>query len=286
MERIEARQAILASQVDTLLKMRAIDAEISQRHTEQLSALATASQCLPNTLSEEFARLGERLLAAFDDAARSSADRDAGIRDEMNRLRDSVARLIPPEAEFTERVIPFRQAPLDGIVSHLTQECGGHVADKGVMDISASTHYSNADRYRVRNIADFGGSVLMTDSRYFSVDEPNQWVEYDFKAARVAVTHYAIRTHLSCGAGSHHPKSWLVEVSNQRTGWVEIDRVSNSAELNRADYTVVFEVARADVEARWVRFRQTGLSHHGDNHFNFTRFELFGRLRTPRPLIP
>jgi hypothetical protein len=150
------------------------------------------------------------------------------------------------------------------------------------MDIWASSHYSSDDCYRVRTLADFGGSLLMTDSRFFSKDERDQWVAFDFRDRQVIPTHYSIRTHRSAGPGSWHPKSWVIEAApaSNPSGWFELDRQQNTEDLNGADWTRTYTV-HTDIAVCRIRLRQIGPTHGSNNHLNFTRFELFGELMTP-----
>jgi hypothetical protein len=122
----------------------------------------------------------------------------------------------------------------------------------------------------------------MTDSRFCSKDERDQWVAFDFHERRVIPTHYSIRTHRSAGPGSYHPKSWVIEIASASnpSGWVEIDRKENTDDLNGADRTRRYAV-HTDIVASRIRLRQIGPSHNNDNYLNFTRFELFGNLMTP-----
>jgi hypothetical protein len=97
----------------------------------------------------------------------------------------------------------------DGIIAHLTRECGGNVHDRHAVDITsgsfeketcgANPHsgaYDNLLRYAAKNAFD-----LETDSPFLSAyrDEEgviphtrNNWLCYDFKERRIVPSHYTI----------------------------------------------------------------------------------------------
>jgi hypothetical protein len=115
----------------------------------------------------------------------------------------------------------------DGIIAHLTRECGGNVHDCHVIDVTSglfeketrganpySGAYCNNRFYVAKNVADLG-----TDPHFYSAyrredeDIPhtrNNWICYDFRERRIVPTRYIIRTNWH-GRGGRHLKSWLVE---------------------------------------------------------------------------
>ena len=124
---------------------------------------------------------------------------------------DKVEQTRPSKQEFVyqedrEEAIPPPLAPpkLDGIIAHLTRECGGNVHDKGVVNVMAS---SFNDSFYPKNAADLG-----TDSVYLSKNEPNSWICYDFKERRVIPTSYSVRLPEEGGFGQPNRRSWVIEV--------------------------------------------------------------------------
>jgi hypothetical protein len=117
----------------------------------------------------------------------------------------------------------------DGIITHLTMECGWNVHDRNVIEVTsgsfekvtygANPHsgaFDNDPCYAAKNAAD-----LETDPYFHSgyrnhwEDIPhmrNNWVCYDFKERRIVPTHYTVRTN-RYDHGSGHLKRWLVETS-------------------------------------------------------------------------
>ena len=65
--------------------------------------------------------------------------------------------------------------PLDGIIAHLTRECGGNVHAKGVVKVTASGFLGD---HEPENTVD-----LKSHSYFRSADSPNSWICYDFGGA-------------------------------------------------------------------------------------------------------
>ena len=160
---------------------------------------------------------------------------------------------------------------LDGIIAHLTRQCGGNVHDKGAICIGASAFYNDHDEYYgdVRNVVELG-----TESDYWSEDFFDPWICYDFKDLSVIPTSYSIMS-----ASDHQPKSWVLEVSNNGYSWTEIDRRDNNNELKDAYVTVNFKISCTPSESfRFLRLRQTGENHKRGHMLRLCSLEIFGIL--------
>ena len=188
-----------------------------------------------------------------------------------------VADALPPLRERvfgnvkapTVRKFRYNEAkPLNGVIAHLTRECGGNVHEKGVVEVTASNFWFCADaKYAV----DLG-----TDPGFFSTNEPNSWIRYDFKGRRVALTSYSIRT-----GSFQFPISWVLEVSNDETvdSWTVVDHRENTGLLIGQYVTRNFELTDPPYAGfRFVRLRQTGKNYKGDDYLVINSLELFGTL--------
>jgi hypothetical protein len=176
----------------------------------------------------------------------------------------------------------------DGIIAHLTRECGGNVHDRNIVDVvsgsfervtyGANPHsgaYNSDPMWAAKNAAD-----LETSSRFYSAyrkneeDIPhtrNNWVCYDFKERRIVPTHYAIRTNFP-RPGNCHLKSWLVETSADGQSWREVAREEDNEQPNGP-----FAVADGG-ECRFIRLVNIGRNHWGDDRLRISVWEIFGSL--------
>jgi hypothetical protein len=103
----------------------------------------------------------------------------------------------------------------NGIIAHLTMECGGNVHDRHVVDVTSGSFekerwganpHSGA-YYDRAGLAAMNAADLETVScfasafrRNWEADIPhtrNNWLCFDFKGRRIVPTHYSIRTNLN-----------------------------------------------------------------------------------------
>ena len=163
--------------------------------------------------------------------------------------------------------------PLEGIIAYLTRECGGNVHEKGIVNVTASSVFGPYDQ---KNAVD-----LDTDVFYESKNEKDTWICYDFKEQRVIPTSYTVRTN-GVAFGGSHLKSWVIEVSNDKHSWTEIDRRDNNNDLNGSHATRNFKISHVRRKRfRFFRLRQTGENHYhpGPNYYvTITALEIFGTL--------
>ena len=162
----------------------------------------------------------------------------------------------------------------DGVIAYLTSECRGNVHDRGIVNITASSVYNNDACYHPKHVAD-----LNSWSIFESANEEDAWVCYDFKERRVIPVSYSVRSYFGA-TGDNHPKSWVIEVSNDETenSWTEIDR-RNNGNLNCKLRAINFPITSTLSDSfRFFRFRQTGPNHKGRFFLEFCALEIFGTL--------
>jgi hypothetical protein len=119
----------------------------------------------------------------------------------------------------------------DGIIAHLTRECGGNVRDRSVVEVTsgsfeketegANPHsgaYANAPDCAAKLVADLEtGSFFQSAFRNRKEDIQhmrNNWMCYGFKERWIVPTRYAIRTNCYDGPACPRPRSWR----RRRTG--------------------------------------------------------------------
>ena len=212
------------------------------------------------SLIEELSRLkdGERRLdSRISDVEKKATDAEQVLRNEIQaeiKRLDTVTKIIPID-------------PLNGIIALLTRQCGGNVHEKGVVELTASS----TGVWDLKNVVELG-----TNSWFICNNESNSWIRYDFKGRRVAPTSYSIRSY-DCS----YPKSWVLEVSNDGSddSWKVVDRRENNEDLNGKYLTHNFAISGSPSEGfRFVRLRQTGKTHDGDDYLVLTSLEVFGTL--------
>ena len=211
----------------------------------------------------------ERLTSKLGEKA--SAAEVAALSQEVARLKALAGKVTAPAG--TEFVYNDAK-PLDGIIAHLTRECGGNVHEKGVVKVTASSCLCGIGG-KPANAVD-----LNSDSEFWSEEWPNQWIRYDFNGRRVTPTSYSIRS-MDDGPDSEHPMSWVLEVSNdgKEGSWEVVDSREDNDDLNDAHVTHNFALSAPPSGAfRFVRLRVTGDNHFGKDNLAICALELFGAL--------
>lgn len=133
---------------------------------------------------------------------------------------------------------------------------------------------SSVDRYNEQpeNAIDFDN----INSYYSSKNIPNSWLKIDFGEHRVIATDYTLR---SCNWNEHysHPKSWVIEGSNDNNSWEIIDEEENCQFLVGASLVHTFKM-NISKEFKYIRMRCTGPDSSGDNYLPISAFEIYGTL--------
>jgi hypothetical protein len=167
------------------------------------------------------------------------------------------------------RIKPFlpRNGALNGIIAHLTRQCGGNVDDCNVVKVTSSTPH--CDDYAGRNAASF--------KQFLGCDYPN-WICYDFRGRTIVPTHYSVRC-----ARPWALKNWVIETSmtGECDSWKRIDRRRDNSDLRDTESPRTFEVSNSE-QCRFIRLVQSGPTWCDDARSEelvaITAWEIFGSL--------
>jgi hypothetical protein len=173
-ERIEAQELRIAS-LEVRMKRQdpaAIDQAIASLK-ESMGPIIEEGAVRKRNQAELASRVGllEESQAQREKYMRLNRPPEGGPRDclehEVAQLkRDLIEMAVLPEF-FS---VPTRNR-FDGIISRLTRECGGNVADGGIVAITASSFLN--DTYLPRNAADIADISNMFSSK----GQSNEWIE-------------------------------------------------------------------------------------------------------------
>lgn len=157
-----------------------------------------------------------------------------------------------------------------GIINYLKSESQGNIENMIIFTASSM----ESDNYHPRN------SILYDDSNLFdyfaSRNLPNSWFCLDFKDHRVIMTDYTVGSTYN----NYHPKSWVIEGSNDNNTWNQIDLQSNCPYTNGSKIVHTFSIQNKNNDAfKYIRMRQTGPCWNGNNdYFRVNSFEIYGTL--------
>jgi hypothetical protein len=172
---------------------------------------------------------------------------EVGFVSEPEKIVELKADLIS-QAVLPERFFNCTGSPFEGIIAHLTRESGGNVADHGIVEITASSVFS--DRYNPKYVAD----LTDVDHVFVSKGQANQWIEWDFKTAQIEPTHYSVRTYDRESGGSHL-QHWVLEGRIGDEKWRVLDERHSDSELNGSSRIAIFDISTRS-RVRMIRLRQ------------------------------
>ena len=96
----------------------------------------------------------------------------------------------------------------NGIIRHLTKDSGGNLDEKCVIKITSSS--IETDDRTGKNVVDLDN----INNLFCTKDEQNSWIQFYFKTLKISPTHCSIKLKNDCSKGYYHPKSWILEGSN------------------------------------------------------------------------
>ena len=270
---LHAMRRQLEMQKDMVRVADAVDSRLDEIAVECAERVNSAEKALRDEIRnmDISASVSEIVESIRTDVNASSLEMQA-LREEVKRLKSDEERLEDALKRIPVQVRYDDARPLDGIIAYLTRECGGNVHEKEIVEVTASS----VDSLDVKpeNVVD-----LTTSSNFCSKGEENSWVCYNFKQRRVAVTSYSIRS-FDAGRGYGHPRSWVLQVSNDGEVWNTIDSRENNSDLNNRLVTCHFPVTtQPEGDFRFVRLLQTGPNHHPGHRLIISGLELFGSIR-------
>jgi hypothetical protein len=170
----------------------------------------------------------------------------------------------PQSCDKSLHFVPRSDSSLCGIISYLTSQYGGNVSDQGIVNVSGST---TCNSWVAKNAVD-----LLSTSCFMSLNQPNQWLCYDFKNRKVRPTHYSIHAY-----PGYYLHSWVFERSMDGSAWTELDRHKDDQTTNSDHPIGTFSISN-NFECQFVRLRQTDGNASGYHHLVFHAMEIFGDL--------
>jgi hypothetical protein len=169
----------------------------------------------------------------------------------------------------------------DGIITHVTRECGGNVHERHLVDVTSGSleKETKGPFYGAKNAADLEtdslfGSAFRDDSEDIP-DTRNNWVCCGFKERRIVPTQHAIGTR--GWTGKCHLTLWLIETAADGSIWREVAREESNHRLKRPSFTATFAVA-GGAECRLIRLVNIGRNRRGDGNLFVSEWEIFGSL--------
>jgi hypothetical protein len=162
-----------------------------------------------------------------------------------------------------------------GVFWHLTAACGGNVAEKQEVLVTASSVHASPGanggtaRWEMKYAVDHN-----IETHFHADNNANEWICFDFNKRIMTPSHYEI-----C-SGWHPLKSWRVEGSLDGNNWFTLDEQKDNLDISKDKMSHTFPVMESRA-VRMIRLTQTGRTHNGEKWFMIRRFEVFGTLLEP-----
>ena len=160
----------------------------------------------------------------------------------------------------------------DGIIKYLENKYGENIIQQGIISIEVSSNsYSGNSTYGFHeNLINYNWV-----NGFFSKNVPNSWFEVNFKNNKVKINGYSLKTSRNSYS---HLKSWVIEGSNDRSNWTEIDKKENNYDLNGPSYQKYFPISQITDEFQFIRIRTIGKDHYNEDYLVLTNFEFYGEI--------
>ena len=156
-----------------------------------------------------------------------------------------------------------------GIIDYLEEKYGKNIHSQGIITISASSSFHNTPD----KVIDYNWNDC-----WHSNSNPGNWLEVNFQHFQVKIKGYSLMTQ---GGSKNmvHLKNWILEGSNNRRTWIELDKQENNDDLNgslKQHYYPVFK--EKEKEFQYLRIRSIGFNHFNDHRLLIKNIEFFGTL--------
>lgn len=164
-----------------------------------------------------------------------------------------------------KQFVPNGKNNFNGIINYLQSQ-------SIQFNVTSSSIYS--DNYKPQN------AVLYNDlsKTFCTKNEKDSWLMFDFINHKVIPTNYTIRSY-SGGQGGWHPKSWVIEGSNDKSSWSVIDEENNCSYLNDCNLVHQFQMNRkSSEEFQYIRMRLTDVAWCNNYYLMIDSFEIYGNL--------
>lgn len=155
----------------------------------------------------------------------------------------------------------------NGILNYLRSKSNGKIESE--VNITASTYQNSHEPWYV---------VLYEDQskQFFTNNTPNSWICFDFKDHKVIPTNYTCKAH-DTGLNGDHPKSWVIEGSNDNKEWTVIDEQKDSDFLNGSYLVHTFNIENKDEKKfQYIKMRLIGPNCNNCHEIKLNAFELYG----------
>lgn len=190
------------------------------------------------------------------------------------RLKQNISVSIKGNDRYcpTELQFPYQEEKgFNGIINYLKSISKDKIFDK--IEIKSSSVLEGKRPPQ---------NVIIYDNKnkdFSTKNEENSWISFDFKNYTIIPTNYTIQSFPRGSNGYAHPKSWVIEGSNDNKNWEIINEQTNSPALNGESVVHTFTVQKMYQKAyRYLKMRITGPNWGDLATLCFSAIEFYGTL--------
>lgn len=160
---------------------------------------------------------------------------------------------------------PKGESVFDGIINYL------HLIMKEVKVTSKSLFAGSSPS----NVTLYENST----KRFQSKHNENEWICFDFLDKKVIPSHYQLRS-ACCDSNWAHPRSWVIEGSNDDVEWIQLYLQNDCPYLNGRSISHLFMLENRNESRsfRYIRMRYVGVNWCNGYCMAFDSFEIYGSL--------
>ena len=155
----------------------------------------------------------------------------------------------------------------DGIINFLRNK----TAENFEKTINVTASSIGNSFFSPSNVIDYETSQVY----FYTKNVQNSWIRIDFKDNRVCPKSYTLR---SDDSSDYHPKSWVIEGSNDKINWDKIDQKNNCNSINGRNITHTFDISNNTKDFRYIQMRITGKNWIGNYLLDIGAIEFHGTL--------
>ncbi|KAK8875346.1 hypothetical protein M9Y10_005511 [Tritrichomonas musculus] len=193
------------------------------------------------------------------------------LQQRINSIKETKLKKIKNKTRYHSHKIFYNENnEFDGIINFLKTTSTKGIKDE--INVFASSIFDNDFMFSPEN------AIIYDDqTRYFvSNDEENSWLCIDFKDHKIVPNYYSIRS-INDSPNNAHPKSWVIEGSNDSINWTIIDQRNSFSYLNGNNLVHAFPIENENT-FRYVRMRITDLNWFDSYNLTIDSIEFFGIL--------
>lgn len=227
------------------------------------------SQKVKNFLTNE----DEELDVSSSSLSSSTVSSSSSI-DSLSSLQKEAKVTESPTSKKSDKLIlskSFQSEQFQGIFFELAKFHKGNINDKGII---ITTGNRDEDAGTFSSLVDYGYNGV----NYTSESDPNSFICFDFKTHKIAVSAYSIKSANQRIA--NFLVSWVLEGSNDKIDWINIDSHSNDRCLCSKSKSCTFNIqdkSAIDQRYRYIQLRMTGKSPRNNFVFTIANIEFFGK---------